>query len=232
MFEKRVVNAIKYPAYFIFLIWAVHLFQIVTLLDLSYLGTYPRTSFGLRGVVFSPLLHSGFPHLINNSIPLFALSGLIYFFFPRVASKSVLMIYVLSGLAVWGFGRSVFHIGASGVVYGLVAFVFWTGIFRRNVKSIVLSLIVGFYYSGMFLGILPNQEGISWESHLLGGVVGIFVAYWLRYQIETDEEPKRYSWEDEPDNSSFFLNRDAFDKTKEERRQDENNDDNWFTTIS
>ena len=204
----------------------------MTPFDFSYLGTYPRTSFGFRGVFFSPLLHGDFSHLISNSIPFFVLSALIFFFFPRVAWKSILMIYFLTGLAVWGFGRSVFHIGASGVVYGLVAFVCWTGIFRRNIKSIVLSLIVAFFYSGMFLGILPNQEGISWESHLLGGLVGIFVAYWFRYQIENDEKPKRYSWEDEPDDSSFFLNRDAFDKTKEERRREEDNDGNWFTTIS
>ena len=232
MFDSKVINAVRYPIYFILLIWAIHLFQFLTPFDFSYLGTYPRTSFGLRGVVFSPLLHSDFSHLINNSIPFFVLSSLIYFFFPRVAWKSILMIYFLTGLAVWGFGRSVFHIGASGVVYGLVAFLCWTGIFRRNLKSIVISLIVGFYYSGMFLGILPNQEGISWESHLLGGLVGIFVAYWFRYQIETDEKPKRYSWEDEPEESSFFLNRDAFDKTKEERRREDDNDGNWFTTIS
>ncbi len=232
MFDKKVINSVRYPIYFILLIWGIHLFQFLTPFDFSYLGTYPRTSFGLRGVVFSPLLHSDFSHLINNSIPFFALSSLIFFFFPRVAWKSILMIYVLTGLAVWGFGRSVFHIGASGVVYGLVAFVCWTGIFRRNIKSIVLSLIVGFYYSGMFLGILPNQEGISWESHLLGGLVGIFVAYWFRYQIETDEKPERYSWEDEPQETSFFLKRDTFDKTKEERRREEDNDGNWFTTIS
>ena len=177
MFDSKVINAVRYPIYFILLIWAIHLFQFLTPFDFSYLGTYPRTSFGLRGVVFSPLLHSDFSHLINNSIPFFVLSSLIYFFFPRVAWKSILMIYFLTGLAVWGFGRSVFHIGASGVVYGLVAFLCWTGIFRRNLKSIVISLIVGFYYSGMFLGILPNQEGISWESHLLGGLVGICLLY-------------------------------------------------------
>ena len=119
MFDNKVINAVRYPIYFIILIWGIHLFQFLTPFDFSYLGTYPRTSFGFRGVFFSPLLHGDFSHLISNSIPFFVLSALIFFFFPRVAWKSILMIYFLTGLAVWGFGRSVFHIGASGVGYGL-----------------------------------------------------------------------------------------------------------------
>ena len=135
----------------------------------------------------------------------------------------MLMIYILTGLSVWIFGRRVFHIGASGVVYGLVAFVFWMGIFRRSIKSIILALIVTVLYSGYFFGILPNQEGISWESHLLGGIVGIFTAYWFKEQIEADELPPPPSWANEPTDKSYFLDRDAFEKTKAEREQERNN---------
>jgi membrane associated rhomboid family serine protease len=140
----------------------------------------------------------------------------------------MLMIYLLTGLAVWIFGRRVFHIGASGVVYGLVSFVFWMGIFRRSLKSIILALIVTVLYSGYFLGILPNQEGISWESHLLGGIVGIFAAYWFKEQIEMDEEVQKASWENEPLDSKYFLERDIFDKTKLEREQEQNGNSNLW----
>ena len=155
------------------------------------------------------------------------LSVMIIYFYPRVANRSMLMIYVLTGLAVWIFGRRVFHIGASGVVYGLVSFVFWMGIFRRSLKSIILALIVTVLYSGYFLGILPNQEGISWESHLLGGIVGIFTAYWFKEQIELDEEVQKPSWENEPTRKQYFLDRDVFEKTKAEREQERNDSGLW-----
>jgi len=93
-----------------------------------------------------------------------------------VGMTSFFMIYIITGFSVWLFGRSVYHIGASGVVYGLISFIFWSGVFRRNLKSIVLALIVIILYSGYLGGIVPNKEGISWESHLLGGIVGIVVA--------------------------------------------------------
>jgi membrane associated rhomboid family serine protease len=214
----------KLTLQFLALLWGVMLLQFLLGLELGWLGNYPRREFGLKGILLSPLIHADFNHLISNSIPLLALCVIILFFYPRVALSSFAMIYLLTGLAVWLFGRPVFHIGASGVVYGLVAFVFWTGVFRHNLKSIVLALIVVFYYGSMFLGILPNQEGISWESHLLGALAGVFTAFWYRGQLETDEERKPYSWEQENGAESqegYFLERDIFEKTKQQRRKDQ-----------
>jgi membrane associated rhomboid family serine protease len=212
--QNRILSSLRLPLQFIAIIWAVHLFQVVTGFDFWRYGVYPRTSFGLRGILFSPLIHSDLKHLISNSAPFFFLSVMILYFYRRVAFRSILMIYFLSGLAVWIFARQVFHVGASGVVYGLVSFVFWMGIFRRSIKSIILALIVTFLYSGLFLGILPDQEGISWESHLLGGLVGIFVAYWYKEEIEADEEEQPPSWANDPHKTEFFLDRDIFEKNQ------------------
>ena len=222
-------QSLKIPFQFLVLIWVIHLFQFLLGIDLGFLGVYPREFFGLKGILFAPLIHADFPHLIHNSTPFFVLSVIIMFFYRRVAIRSIIMIYLLTGLSVWLFARSVFHIGASGVVYGLVSFVFWNGIFRRNLKSIVLALIVTFLYSGFFMGILPNQEGISWESHLLGGLIGIFTSFWYKDEIEKDEVKEVPSWEQEPQaEETFFLDRDIFDKTKEERLRER--DDDWFSS--
>lgn len=231
-FKEKVIASIKWPFYLIIFIWLVHSLQFISGIDFGFYGVYPRTFFGLRGVLFSPLIHGDWSHLIANTPPLFAMSALIMFFYRKVAVPSFTLIYVLSGLAVWGFGRSVFHIGASGVVYGLVAFVFFSGIFRRNLKSIILALIVLMYYGSMFLGILPGKEGVSWESHLLGAVVGVVIAFLYRNVIEDDEKPKRYDYEDDPKllQKDFFLNRDIFDKTKEERiREERQQGGNWWS---
>jgi len=221
--NNKFVQSLQWPLRFIIVLWGIQLFQVLTHTDLGFLGVYPRTYFGIKGIFLAPLIHADFSHLLHNSVPLFVLSAMILFFYPRVAVRSMIMIYLMTGLSVWIFGRSVFHIGASGVVYGLVSFVFWNGVFRRNLKSIILALIVTFLYSGFFLGILPNQEGISWESHLLGGLVGIFVSFWYKEEIEKDEVPDLPSWEQSPDSSeqTYFLDRDVFEKTKEERRREQ-----------
>ncbi len=225
--QKKILASLRLPFKFILVIWAIHFFQVITNMDFGSYGIFPREFFGLRGVVFAPLIHDDLRHLISNSAPIFVLSAIILYFYRRVAVRSMFMIYLLTGFAVWLFARRVFHIGASGVVYGFVSFVFWSGIFRRSLKSIILALIVTFLYSGYFLGILPNQEGISWESHLLGGLVGIFTAYWYKEEIEADEEQQPPSWQNESEDSGFFLNRDVFEKTKEQRQREQQEGSFW-----
>ncbi len=221
--RQRLISSLKLPFNFILLIWGIHFFQVLTPFDFSSFGILPRELFGLRGILLAPLVHDDLRHLISNSAPLFFLAVMIMYFYRRVAIRSMLMVYLLTGFAVWLFARKVFHIGASGVVYGLVSFVFWTGVFRRSLKSIVLALIVTFLYSGYFLGILPNQEGISWESHLLGGIVGIITAWWYKEELELDEDqpPTQEKYSNDT-SGTFFLDRDVFDKTKEQRGRERN----------
>jgi membrane associated rhomboid family serine protease len=219
--KNNFLGALRIPLYIILLLWVIHLFSLTTGIRFGSYGVYPRTMVGLRGIFISPFIHGSLHHLFSNSIPLLVLMFVILFFYKRVAFSSIMLIYFLTGLGVWAFGRShVFHIGASGVVYGLVAFVFWTGIFRRNLKSVVLALMVTVLYSSYFLGVLPNQEGISWEIHLIGGIVGILVAFLFKNSIEMDEK-KRDPWADEDESTEYFLPRDVFEKTKEERRREE-----------
>ena len=230
--KQKFRESLLLPLWLIAILWAIQLFQSLTGTDFGVYGVFPRESFGLRGILFSPLIHSGWPHLLSNTPPLFMLSAIVLFFYRRIAIQGFIMIYLLTGMAVWLFARdNAFHIGASGVVYGLVAFVFWNGIFRRNLKSIVLALIVVFYYGSMFMGILHNGEAnISWESHLLGALAGIFTSFWFKNVIEKDEERPAYSWEQEPEEEGeYFLSRDAFEKTKQERQREKEEDD-WFST--
>lgn len=234
--STRLKESFIIPAYMVLILWAIHLLQFISGISLGWLGVFPREVWGLKGIIFSPLIHGDWGHLISNTPPLFVLSAIILFFYRRVAVPAFIMIYFLTGLAVWGFADLFemarhFHIGASGVIYGLVSFVFWTGIFRRNIRSIALALIVVFYYGSMLYGILPGQEGISWESHLMGGLIGIFTAFWYKEQIEQDEVRPKYSWENEEETEDkFFFDRDTFERTKLEREQErKDNFPNWFS---
>ena len=197
--------------------WGVYLVEALADLDFGAYGIKPRELFGLRGVLFAPLIHANFDHLISNSAPMFVLTFIVTYFYRRVAMRSIVMIYLLTGFAVWLFARDVWHIGMSGVVYGLLGFILGCGIFRRSLKSIILALVVMVLYGGFLSGVLPTDMGISWESHLLGVVVGIFTAYWYKEEIEADEHQPPPSWEGEKEEAAYFLDRDVFEKTKAER---------------
>ncbi len=213
---KKIWAAILFPAILLILLWLFYFLQFLSGGSLGYLGILPQHVEGLKGILMSPLIHGDFNHLLSNSFPLFILTLIINMFYRKVAILSFFMIYFFTGLTVWLFARPVYHIGASGVVYGLLSFIFWTGIFRRNTKSIILALLVGFLYSGFIWGVIPVEEGVSWESHLFGGLVGIVVAYIMRKFIEDDEQAKLYSYElDERENSDhYYYERDIFDRTE------------------
>ena len=173
---KQFKESLSFPLTLLIVIWGVHIYFELSGMEKAYYGIFPRELWGARGILTAPLTHGSWAHIISNSAPLLFLSFLLFYFYSRIAVPAFALIYILTGIAVWLFARPVYHIGASGVVYGLVSFIFWSGIFRKQVRSIILALIVTVLYSGMFLGVLPNEDGISWESHLLGAVVGIVVA--------------------------------------------------------
>jgi membrane associated rhomboid family serine protease len=205
-------QSLKITSITVGLLWLVHLFQFLSYSDLGNWGIFPRTDFGLKGILFSPWIHGSWSHLISNTPPLFALMTLILFFYRRISFPAIFLIYFLTGSLVWVFGRQVFHIGASGVLYGLVAFVFWLGIFRRNVRSIALAILVGFYFGSMIFGIFPGQEEISWESHLLGAISGMITAFLFK-NIEEEEDiaSRNRKIELEKHDKDYFLPRETFD---------------------
>lgn len=208
----------QFPLIAVAAIWLVHLYQMISGFDPGEYGIMSRRLWGLRGILTGPLVHGSWGHLISNTLPLFVLSAISIYFYRKVAMRAFWMVYLLTGTAVWFFARPVSHIGASGVVYGLVAFIFWNGIFRRSIRSIILAALVMLLYSGMFMGVLPDQEGISWESHLLGSLVGIFTSFWFKGELEDDEAKATDTYrDDDGEDPQYFLPRDIFEKTKVER---------------
>lgn len=212
------LRRLRIPIVFVSLLWIIHIVQRATGIDFTTLGVFPRHVEGLPGIIFTPLIHGSWEHLFSNSVSFLMLSVVLFWFYPRIALGSIVWLYFLSGLGIWIFAQpNSYHIGASGVVYGMVSLVFWSGIFRRNLKSIILALIILMLYAGLFEGIIPGKEGISWEGHLFGGIAGIILAWFYRKDIETDEIPEPVI-EEEEEEKRYFLPRDAFDMTMAQRR--------------
>ena len=216
--RKHFYDSIRFPIFVVAVIWLVQLYQWVSDFDPGMYGIMSRRIWGLQGIITGPIVHGSWGHLLSNSFPLFVLTAMTLYFYRKVAMRAFWMVYFLTGTSVWLFARPVSHIGASGIVYGLVSFIFWNGIFRRSLRSIMLAAIVMILYSGMFIGILPEQEGISWESHLLGSLVGIFTSFWFKSELEEEEIRPEDPFADERNQEKqYFLPRDIFAKTKMER---------------
>lgn len=169
-------------------LWIVKLYEYYTNTSFIYtLGLYPRSFFGIIGIFTSPLVHGDFFHLFSNTVPFIILGGGILFFYPLLAKKVFLYIYLLTGMSVWLFARPSYHIGSSGLIYGFAAFLFFSGIFRRDLKSIAVAIAVAFLYGGMITGLFPTGSGVSFESHLLGAVIGSMCAFSYK-DIKADTE--------------------------------------------
>ncbi|NMG56316.1 rhomboid family intramembrane serine protease [Aromatoleum aromaticum] len=176
-------------------LWLIQAVNTALDLGLARFGVRPRELSGLPGIVLAPLLHGSFGHLIANTAPLLVLLTAMLHLYPGSAVRALPAIFLGPGAAVWLLGRASVHIGASGVVYGLVAHIFLAGVIRRDRRAIAASLLVYFLYGSLAWGVLPIQQGLSWETHLAGGLIGALSAIALR---RLDIPPRRrYAWEDE-----------------------------------
>jgi membrane associated rhomboid family serine protease len=154
----------------------------------------------LIGIVTGPLIHGDIFHLISNTIPIVTLCTALFYFYYRIAGEIFAWIYLITGFWVWLLARDAYHIGASGIVYGLASFLFFSGIFRRNSRLLVVTLIVLFLYGGMVYGVFPNplEPRISWESHALGAVCGVLLAIYFRKIKVIDDHGESEGSDDGP----------------------------------
>ncbi len=195
--EKKIfLHSLLFPAIFIFLFWMIEIIEQTTGLSFVRFGIYPRHLKGLYGIALSPFIHSGFNHLLSNSIPFFILTFVLIYFYRRISYRIFFQMFIFSGICVWLSGREAWHIGASGVIYALAAFHFVSGIIRNDIRLLTISVVVVFLYGGLVWGMFPINPAVSWEGHLWGAVSGVVLAiYYRKYIIRRH----KFDWENEED---------------------------------
>jgi len=194
--RKRFVAALLPPVYLLVFMWLVKIFEVLLKTDVGFLGVHPLSLDGLPGIFLMPFIHGGWSHLMANTVPFLVLSTALFYFYREISWKVLIGIWLLSGMWVWFGGRPSWHIGASGVIYGLSAFLFLSGIIRDVKGLAALSLIVAFLYGSMIWGVFPDffpkEKNISWEGHLGGLISGVIMALYYRTQ---GPQRRKYSWE-------------------------------------
>lgn len=190
------LEAIIYPILILTIMWSVFAIDRSFELSLYKYGVKPSTLEGLKGIIFMPFIHgqNDFSHIINNSIPTAILLGTLIYFYRSVAIYVVLFVWLGGGLLLWAVAQNTgsYHIGMSGILYGLFGFLLVSGFLRKYLPLQAISLFVVFIYGSLVWGIFPTEERISWEGHLFGLLVGIITAFSFRYKGPT---PPKYRYE-------------------------------------
>ena len=171
---------------FVVLLYVIELWDSLTGHDLDDNGIRPLETDGLSGILFAPLLHANWEHLIANTGPalvlgfLMTLAGLSRFIYATA------IVWILGGFGTWLIGNvgappgvETNHIGASGLIFGWLTFLIVFGFFTRKAWEIVVGVIVLFVYGGILLGVVPGTFGVSWQGHLCGAIAGVVAAYLL-----------------------------------------------------
>ena len=193
---NRTLEAIIYPLLILIIMWSVFLLDRHFHLDLYKYGVKPQTVEGLKGILLMPFIHGqkDFSHIINNSVPTFILMSTLIYFYREIALYVILFIWAGAGFLLWylAINSQSYHIGMSGVIYGLFGFLFISGFFKKYLPLQAISLFVAFIYGSMIWGVFPMESGISWEGHLSGFLVGALMAFIFR---KKGPVPPKYRYE-------------------------------------
>ncbi|HET6395771.1 MAG TPA: rhomboid family intramembrane serine protease [Pseudoxanthomonas sp.] len=195
--RRRLLRAFNASLAFVLLLLAV--FAAQPGLDTGALAVSPRDAQAWLGLLTAPLLHGSLQHLAANAGAILILGTLAGAVYPRTTLAALPLLWLGSGLGAWALGEpGSRHLGASGLTHGLMFMVFVLGLLRRDRSSIAAGMIGFLFYGGMLLTVLPNEPGISWQSHLGGAVGGALAGLLFRRRDPLPPRP-RYSWEDEED---------------------------------
>jgi membrane associated rhomboid family serine protease len=180
--RKRILYSMEIPLFMLLSMFSVHFVQWVQEDHWYFLGVYPLSIEGLPGILTAPFIHADWGHLGANAGPFLILGSVLFYVYRSIALKVFIWIYLLSGIWLWFGAREAWHIGSSGLVYGMGAFLFVSGIIRNHVPLIALSMFVVFLYGGLIWGLFPVTWFVeySWEAHLWGTLAGSVVAFVFR----------------------------------------------------
>lgn len=207
---KRMALAAVVPLFLVLVIYLLKCLEVGMDWDFTHLGIYPLSKRGAFGIFAHPLVHSSFRHLMANTFPLFFLSWCLFYFYRGIASTILFVIWIAEGVLTFCIGQPGWHVGASGVIYGLAFFLFFSGLLRRHVPLIAISLLVTFLYGGLVWNMFPQfaKATTSWEGHLSGAIAGTLCAIVFRRhgpqrndpfadEVEEADEPNEEEMEGE-----------------------------------
>jgi len=185
-----------WPIVYLFLVVIMYIVEVYVPEVETTLALYPRHFKYILGVITTVFLHANVSHLSSNVLPLAAGLFCLFYFYKTIAKQVLFFSHFLSGLLIWLLARPSFHIGASGLVYALVFFILISALVRKNKQLMVVAFIILVFQNGLIWGVFPQDNQVSWESHLLGAVVGIVLAVFYRNKGPQNDSEKHWNEDD------------------------------------
>jgi membrane associated rhomboid family serine protease len=159
-------------------------------------GVEPRETDGLDGILFAPMLHGTWAHLMANTVPLLVFGFLLLLAGVRRWLAVTAVVWLVGGAGVWlTGGAGTVHVGASVLIFGWLCYLLLRGVFSGHPGQLALGVLLLLLYGGLLWGVLPGQPGISlsWQGHLFGAIGGVLAAWWLRRADRSRGQPARLS---------------------------------------
>ena len=197
--DRRPVNRILPPslrqavvvvAGFTALLYLIEAIDVVLPADLDQFGIRPRSVSGLDGILWAPLLHDNWAHLVANTLPVLIFGLLVMSSGLGQWFAVTLTIWLVSGIGVWLAGGDGVTIGASGLAFGWLAFLLVRGIFTRSLAQLAVAVVLFMYWGSTLLGVLPGDPRVSWQGHLFGALAGVLAA-WLVARANRQAKARR-----------------------------------------
>ena len=128
------------------------------------------------GVITAPFSHSGFGHLLANSLMFLPLSWLVLTKGRQHYLAVWLGVYA-TAIPVWLLWPTASH-GLSGVVYGLLGYLLLIGWLEKRPLSLLLSVLCLITYGSVLPSLIPlfSPAGVSWIGHASGFCGGLLAA--------------------------------------------------------
>lgn len=178
--QPRALVAAEVIAGFVALLYVIELVDTLMGHRLDGGGVRPREADGLDGIVFAPLLHVGWTHLVANTVPLLVFGFLILLAGVARWLAVTAVVWIVGGTGTWLTGQPhSLHLGASVLAFGWLVYLLLRGVFARDAAQVALGVILLLVYGGVLWSVLPGQPGISWQGHLFGAVGGAVAAWWF-----------------------------------------------------
>jgi membrane associated rhomboid family serine protease len=174
------------PIALLVVMWAVQLADSILPGSFSGFGIRSWDPAGLIGILFAPLLHASWAHLIGNSVPFLVLGCLVAAEGARRFWAVTGIIVVIGGIGTWAVNApGTLTVGASGLVFGyfgyLVLRVFAPGrVTHRILYAVVALIVIGVYGAAILAGVFAAGAGVSWQGHLFGAIGGGLAAFAAR----------------------------------------------------
>ena len=166
---QRIAASAIIPLFLLFVMYALEVLETGMDWDFTRLGVYPREQRGVFGIFAHPLVHGSWRHLWANSLPFLFLSWCLFYFYRGIAPVILFLVWVGCGVLTWAIGKPGWHVGASGIIYGLAFFLFFSGLLRKYVPLVAISLLVTFLYGGLVWNMMPQfARPTTWRGTSAG----------------------------------------------------------------